>query len=78
MPVFLYKNIIDQVKKELAFKTRSETMISIFFLKVTYRINNLATRFFKTIFYQNKKIIYVGLHARRGDRLMNWKSGKEF
>ena len=52
------------MKKELLFKKK---------------INQLANRFYQKIVRAEglRKLIFVGLHARRGDRLLNWINGKE-
>ena len=64
MPVFLFKQVIPIIKKELLFKKR---------------ISQLANKFFQKIIRAEglKKLTFVGLHARRGDRLLNWINGKE-
>lgn len=64
MPVFLFKQIIPAIKSELSFKKR---------------ISQLANKFFQKIVRAEEiiNLIFVGLHARRGDRLLNWINGKE-
>ena len=64
MPVFLFKQIIPAIKNELPFKKR---------------ISLLTNKFFQKIVQAEEKssLIFVGLHARRGDRLLNWINGKE-
>ena len=64
MPVFLFKQVIPIMKKELLFKKRISQLANKFFQKIT-RAERL------------RKLIFVGLHARRGDRLLNWINGKE-
>ena len=60
MPVFLYKEVLPQLKKEFIFKDR---------------ILHLANNFMKAIKdkLKIKNIIYVGIHARRGDRIQKWR-----
>ena len=61
MPVFLYKNILLNLKKELRFKPK---------------ISNLAGKFLSSLDQGERQVVFVGLHARRGDRILNWKHGK--
>ena len=61
MPLFLYKDILHSLKQELQFKPR---------------IKNLATAFLSSLNEKDKEMVFVGLHARRGDRILNWKHGK--
>ena len=62
MPVFLYKHIVQDVKRELRFKPK---------------IQRLASNYLHSISDKNKTTVFVGIHARRGDRLLNWKHGEE-
>ena len=63
MPVFLFGKILTRIRTELRFKGKIETAANMFL----HQIKSVAT----------KKIVFVGIHARRGDRLINWKNGKE-
>jgi hypothetical protein len=60
MPVFLYKDILPELKKEFIFKDK---------------ILNLASNFMKAIVEKEhgKNLVFVGIHARRGDRIQKWK-----
>ena len=62
MPVFLFKHIVQDVKRELRFKPK---------------IQRLASNYLHSISDNNKTTVFVGIHARRGDRLLNWKHGEE-
>ena len=62
MPVFLFKHIVHDVKRELSFKPK---------------IQRLASNYLHSISDNNKTTVFVGIHARRGDRLLNWKHGEE-
>merc|ERR1740137_192702 len=65
MPVFLFKDILPELRKEFVFRKR---------------ILNLASKMFKQISdgQSDKKLIYVGIHARRGDRIRKWQDRKMF
>ena len=64
MPVFLFKKIVPAMREELLFKKRI-SLLAINFLKKIVKVEGMKT------------LIFVGLHARRGDRLLNWINGKE-
>lgn len=60
MPVFLFKDILPELKKEFVFRPR---------------ISRLARDMLNQIIDDQavKNLIFVGIHARRGDRIRKWQ-----
>ena len=60
-PIFLFKDWLEQLRRELVFKRKFSVP---------------AGKFLSSLARPGEKTVYVGLHARRGDRLANWRSSR--
>ena len=65
MNYFDISDILPQLRKELIFKKR-----------ISYLANNMLQKIRHS--EKNQNLIFVGIHARRGDRIQKWKQRKMF
>ena len=63
MPIFLYKDILDTLIKEFQFRPG---------------ILNLARKFMNSLKSETKETVFVGIHARRGDRIYKWRTKRKW
>ena len=62
-PLFLFKDILPQLREELVFKDN-------FAILATKMLDQITSK------EKGKDLIFVGIHARRGDRIHVWKQRK--
>ena len=59
-PLFLFKNILPQLRKELVFNER-----------ISFLSNRMLQQVKKA--EKTKNLVFVGIHVRRGDKIEKWK-----